>query len=89
MDLDPRPQRASERVEPVKGSICDPGEGRVCLMSLVAFLAGEPHSDAPRCASALYAAEPMASCRAVAAVEGLQRITMSTRRGNDGEDARG
>ena len=53
MDLDPRPQRAFERVELVKRSICDPGEGRVCLMSLVAFLAGELHSDAPRRASPL------------------------------------
>ena len=51
MDLDPRLQRALDRVELVSGSIGDPGQGRMCLMSLVAFLAGEPHSDAPGCAS--------------------------------------
>ena len=51
MDLDPRLQRAFDRVELVSGSIGDPGDGRMCLMSLVAFLAGEPHSDSPGCAS--------------------------------------
>ena len=51
MDLHPRLQRAFDRVELVGGSIGDPGEGRMCVMSLVAFLAGEPHSDAPGCAS--------------------------------------
>ena len=51
MDLDPGLQRAFDRVELVSGSIGDPGQGRMCLMSLVAFLAGEPHSDAPGCAS--------------------------------------
>ncbi len=53
MDLDPRLQRAFDRVELVGGSIGDPGQGRMCLMSLVAFLAGEPHSDSPGCASPL------------------------------------
>jgi hypothetical protein len=53
MDLDLRLQRALDRVELVGGSIGDPGQGRMCLMSLVAFLAGEPHSDAPGCASPL------------------------------------
>ena len=53
MDLDVRLQRAFDRVELVSGSIGNPGEGRMCLMSLVAFLAGEAHSDAPRCASPL------------------------------------
>src|SRR3712207_4557165 len=53
MDLDPRLQRAFDRVELVSGSIGDPGQGRMCLMSLVAFLAGEPHSDSPGCASPL------------------------------------
>ena len=51
MDLDPGLQRALDRVELVGGSIGDPGEGRMCLMSLVAFLAGEDHSDSPGCAS--------------------------------------
>ena len=41
MDLDLRVQRALDRVELVGGSIGDPGDGRMCLMSLVAFLAGE------------------------------------------------
>ena len=53
MDVDPGLQRALDRVELVGGSIGDPGEGRMCLMSLVAFLAGEPHSDSPGCASPL------------------------------------
>ena len=53
MDLDVGLQRAFDRVELVSGSIGDPGEGRMCLMSLVAFLAGEAHSDAPGCASPL------------------------------------
>ena len=53
MDLDPGLQRALDRVELVTGSIGDPGDGRMCLMSLVAFLAGEPHSDSPGCASPL------------------------------------
>ena len=51
MDLDPGLQRAFDKVELVSGSIGDPGDGRMCLMSLVAFLAGEPHSDSPDCAS--------------------------------------
>jgi hypothetical protein len=53
MDLDVRLQRAFDRVELVSGSIGNPGEGRMCLVSLVAFLAGEQHSDAPECASPL------------------------------------
>src|SRR5215213_3060577 len=53
MDLEPRLQRALDRVELVGGSIGDPGQGRMCLMSLVAFLAGEDHSDSPGCASPL------------------------------------
>src|SRR5215218_969855 len=53
MDLYPSLQRAFDRVELVSGSIGSPGEGRMCLMSLVAFLAGEQHSDAPGCASPL------------------------------------
>ena len=53
MDLDLGLQRAFDRVELVSGSIGDPGQGGMCLMSLVAFLAGEPHSDAPGCASPL------------------------------------
>jgi hypothetical protein len=40
-------------VELVSGGIGDPSDGRMCLMSLVAFLAGEQHSDAPGCASPL------------------------------------
>ena len=53
MDLQPSLQRAFDRIELVSGSIGDPDEGRMCLMSLVAFLAGEQHSDAPGCASPL------------------------------------
>jgi hypothetical protein len=48
-------------VELVGGSIGDPGQGRMCLMSLVAFLAGEPHSDAPGCASPLVQAFAVAA----------------------------
>src|SRR3712207_3950449 len=53
MDLDLGLQRAFDRIKLVTGSIGDPGDGRMCLMSLVAFLVGEPHSDAPGCASPL------------------------------------
>src|SRR4051812_15120531 len=53
MDLDLRLQRSLNRVELVGGTIGNPGDGRLCLMSLVAFLAGEDHSDAPGCASPL------------------------------------
>jgi hypothetical protein len=53
MDLNLRLQRVSDRVELVSGSIGNPGEGRMCLMSFVAFLAGEAHSDAPSRASPL------------------------------------
>jgi hypothetical protein len=53
MYLDLRLQRALDRVELVSGTIGNPGDGRMCLMSLVAFLAGEDHSDAPSCASPL------------------------------------
>ena len=53
MDLHPRLQRAFDQVELVSGTIGNPGQGRMCLMSLVAFLAGEPHSDSPGCASPL------------------------------------
>ena len=51
MELDLRLQRALERVELVSGTIGNPGDGKMCLMSLVAFLAGEDHSDSPECAS--------------------------------------
>lgn len=53
MDLQLRLQRAFDQVELVSGSIGNPGQGRMCLMSFVAFLAGEPHSDSPGCASPL------------------------------------
>jgi hypothetical protein len=53
MELDLRLQRALDRVELVSGTIGNPGDGRMCLMSLVAFLAGEGHSDSPDCASPL------------------------------------
>jgi len=53
MDLTLRLERAYEQVELVSGTIGNPGERRMCLMSLVAFLAGEDHSDAPRTASPL------------------------------------
>jgi hypothetical protein len=53
MDLDLQLQRAFDRVDLVSGMIGNPGDGRMCLMSFVAFLAGEDHSDAPECASPL------------------------------------
>jgi len=53
MDLNLKLQRALDQVELVSGSIGNPSQGRMCLMSLVAFLAGEDHSDAPRRASPL------------------------------------
>jgi hypothetical protein len=52
MDPDPRlqQQRVLDRFELVSG-IGEPGEGTACVMSLVAHLAGEGHTDRPRCAS--------------------------------------
>jgi hypothetical protein len=53
MELDLRLQRALDGVELVSGTIGNPSDGRMCLMSLVAFLAGDDHSDSPHCASPL------------------------------------
>src|SRR3712207_4257577 len=52
MDPDPRlqQQRVLDRFELVSG-IGEPDEGTACVMSLVAHLAGEGHTDRPRCAS--------------------------------------
>jgi hypothetical protein len=43
-------QRVFDRVELVSG-IGDPDAGKLCIMSLVACLAGERHTDHPSCAS--------------------------------------
>ncbi len=51
-DLRLHQQRVLDRFELV-GGIGEPGEGTACLMSLVAQLAGEGHTDRPRCASPL------------------------------------
>jgi hypothetical protein len=45
-------QRILDRFELVSG-IGEPSEGTACVMSLVARLAGEGHTDRPRCASPL------------------------------------
>jgi hypothetical protein len=47
---DPRLERAYEDVELVRG-IGNPRLGRLCVMSFVAYLAGDCHTDRPRCAS--------------------------------------
>src|SRR5215217_563108 len=52
MDPDLRLQRALDRIELV-GGIGEPDNGTACIMSLVAHLAGEGHTDGPRCASPL------------------------------------
>jgi hypothetical protein len=52
MHLDLRLERALERVELVTG-VGTRDAGRMCVMSLVACLAGEEHTDSPACASAL------------------------------------
>lgn len=52
MALDIRLERALERVELVTG-VGTRDTGRMCVMSLVACLAGEEHTDSPGCASAL------------------------------------
>jgi hypothetical protein len=52
MDLDLRLERALERVELVTG-VGTRDAGRMCVMSLVACLAGEEHGDSPGCASPL------------------------------------
>jgi hypothetical protein len=52
MNLDLRLQRVFDRVELVSG-IGTPDLGQMCVMSFVAALAGEGHTDAPSCASQL------------------------------------
>lgn len=52
MALDIRLERALERVELVTG-VGTRDTGRMCVMSLVACLAGEEHTDSPGCASPL------------------------------------
>jgi hypothetical protein len=52
MTLDLRLERALDRVELVTG-VGTRDTGRMCVMSLVACLAGEPHGDSPGCASPL------------------------------------
>lgn len=52
MHLDLRLERALERVELVTG-VGTRDAGRMCVMSLVACLAGEEHTDSPACASPL------------------------------------
>lgn len=47
---DPRAERVCEEVELVRGT-GDPLLGQLCVMSFVAYLAGESHTDRPRCAS--------------------------------------
>ena len=50
MTVDLRLEQLYQRVELVKG-IGDPRRGKLCIMSFVALLAGEPHSDSPGAAS--------------------------------------
>lgn len=50
--IDTRVERLYQQIELVRGS-GDPSRGRLCIMSFVAFLAGERHSDAPATASAV------------------------------------
>lgn len=50
MVVDERLERLYEKVELVKGA-GDPSQGKLCVMSFVALLAGEGHSDRPRTAS--------------------------------------
>jgi hypothetical protein len=52
MHLDLRLSRALDRVELVTG-LGTPSTGRMCVMSLVACLTGEGHTDRPSCASAV------------------------------------
>ncbi|MDA8050181.1 MAG: hypothetical protein M0002_09275 [Rhodospirillales bacterium] len=52
MVVDERLERLYEKVDLVKGA-GDPSRGKLCVMSFVAFLAGESHSDQPRTASPL------------------------------------
>lgn len=54
MDQDIRQQRILDGVELVD-TIGMPEDGRMCIMSLVAFMAGEGHTDRPHCASPLIA----------------------------------
>ena len=58
MGPDLRLQRVLDRFELVSG-IGEPCEGTACVMSLVAHLAGEGHTDRPACASLLVRAFAM------------------------------
>lgn len=55
MSQNPRIERLLGEVELVR-SRGDPERNKLCVMSLVALLAAEPHSDRPRCASPVIAA---------------------------------
>lgn len=52
MAFDPDLQRFYDRIRLIPGA-GDPREGQLCIMSLAAHLAGEPHSDAPSTTSPL------------------------------------
>lgn len=52
MVIDQRLERLYEQIELVKGA-GDPRRGKLCVMSFVAYLAGEGHSDRPAAASPL------------------------------------
>lgn len=55
MAYDPHTERLLGEIELVR-SRGDPDRGRLCVMSLVALLAGEPHSDRPAAAAPMIAA---------------------------------
>lgn len=50
MSVDLRLEQLYQRIDLVRG-LGDPRRGKLCIMSLVALLAGEPHSDCPATAS--------------------------------------
>jgi hypothetical protein len=52
MSFDIRLEKAYERVQLVSG-MGHPRRGMLCVMSMVAFLSGDRHTDEPRCASSV------------------------------------
>jgi len=91
MSIDVRLERLYDRIELVPG-VGDPRRGKLCVMSLVAFLAGEAHSDTPRTAS------PLICTYAVPANDGMDSLMrqklkpfapriIGTADGRDGERA--
>jgi len=81
-------QRILDRVELVSG-VGDPEAGKLCVMSLVAHLAGERHTDHPVCASSLIRAFaiPINDCMPSEVRQHLKPFAPRILGTNDGRDS--